>query len=228
MNSCVSLKSMADLAAREALMQELADIPPLSELEKIYTTSEQHDKKIKKVLKREKRLDNLTKVNKAVSKAAVVMLICITVVMTPLISAKAVRESIAQTVIEWKNEFSRIFIKSDDVCTTINNVEIGYLPEGYTLDGEPEFDEGKYSLTFTNNNNNLYIIVYSDTNYYTTYLDNITSDYCSVIIDDCNGIWICTYDMNALVIAKDNYSYHIEGYASIEDLIKIFKNIKVF
>ena len=232
MNNSVSVSSMANLAAREAMLQELSDIPPRSELEKMFKTSVKHEKRILKAIKKENRVESLYKISRKFSNISVVLVICFTVFFTPVLSAKAVRESIAQTIIEWKDEFCRIFIESDAEPVTINNVEIGYIPEGYVLEGEPIYSEGIYKCEYKNYVGEIpiYIDIYNDMNYYDALIDNEIVNYHVIIVNNCNGIWFYNDNnyINALLISDDKYSYYFEGNIELNELIKIYKNLKIF
>lgn len=230
MNNSVSVSSMANLAAREAMLQELSDIPPRSELEKMFKTSVKHEKRILKAIKKEKRVENLYKLSRKFSNISVVLVICFTVFFTPVLSAKAVRESIAQTIIEWKDEFCRIFIESDAEPVTINNVEIGYIPEGYVLAGEPIYSEGRYRCTYYEPNEKriIHIEIYNDVKYYDAFIDNETLNYYIVLLNNNNGMWVNNDLINILTISDKRYSYYIEGYVDVYELIKIYENLIIF
>ena len=229
MNNSVSVSSMANLAAREAMLQELSDIPPKSELEKMFKTSVKHEKRILKAIKKEKRVESLYKISRKFSNISVVLLICFTVFFTPVLSAQAVRESIAQTIIEWKDEFCRIFIESDAEPVTINNVEIGYIPEGYVLEGEPIYSEGRYRCTLVNlkTSYSVYIDLYSNLQYYESIVDNELSNYYILIDDDSKGTIICNDNTIKFLNEKNNILCQIEGYINIDDVIKVYDSIKI-
>ena len=229
MNNSVSVSSMANLAAREAMLQELSDIPPKSELEKMFKTSVKHEKRILKAIKKEKRVESLYKISRKFSNISVVLVICFTVFFTPVLSAKAVRESIAQTIIEWKDEFCRIFIENDAEPVTINNVEIGYIPEGYVLEGEPIYSEGKYRSIYNNELSYIpiHIDIYNNPNYSNTLIDNEYMQYYNIGVGDAKGIWIYGDSFNTLVLSDNRFTYIIEGYCTIDSIINIYKNILI-
>lgn len=227
MNNSVSVSSMANLAAREAMLQELSDIPPKSELEKMFKTSVKHEKRILKAIKKEKRVESLYKISRKFSNISVVLVICFTVFFTPVLSAKAVRESIAQTIIEWKDEFCRIFIESDAEPVTINNVEIGYIPEGYVLAGEPILERGKHRYIYSNGKDMLVLSVFANKEYYYAYKDNVNTNYYTLTIGNTEGILVGKNRYNSIIITNNIISFHIEGYISLNELIMIYENINI-
>ncbi len=227
MNNSVSVSSMANLAAREAMLQELSDIPPRSELEKMFKTSVKHEKRILKAIKKEKRVESLYKISRKFSNISVVLVICFTVFFTPVLSAKAVRESIAQTIIEWKDEFCRIFIESDAEPVTINNVEIGYIPEGYVLIEKSIFENDYLRFTYLIENKNPIIINISLFNKNNSYIDNENLKYYTINIDNNIGLWLNRENYNVLLINKNQCFYQLEGYIDISELINIYDSINI-
>lgn len=228
MNNNVSFDALLQMAARESVYRQLDSFPSKRELENMFDPSKTHEDKINKIIRKENRSDKLSTFNRQFSKVAVILLIAFTVTFTPLISAKAVRESIVQTIIEWKDEFASIFFKSDNEPAVINDVKIGYMVEGFESSGDVVQDKYMYKLTYLNQSQNVCITIYSKDIYTNpTHIDNEYSNYYSISINNNDGIWIYRENYSALII-YNKFVYRIEGSINIEELINIYKNIEIF
>ncbi|MBR2028865.1 MAG: DUF4367 domain-containing protein [Oscillospiraceae bacterium] len=227
MNNNVSFDAMLQMAAREAVYRQLDSFPSKRELEKMFEPTKTHEDKINKIIKKETRADKFAEFNRQFSKVAVILLITFTVTFTPLISAKAVRESIVQTVIEWKDEFASIFFKSENVPAVINDVKIGYMVEGFESDGPTYKTKYTYRKTYTNNFETININVCPVDAMSTFHTDNKHSDYYSISIDNHYGILVYRENYSILTISDDMFIYSIDGNISINELIEIYKNIEI-
>lgn len=156
------------------------------------------------------------------------MFIAFTVAFAPLISAKAVRESIVQTVIEWKDEFASIFFKSENEPAVINEVNIGYMVEGFEFVESFSPDNYTYKTTFVNGEKFININIYSEYLSTIEHNDNEFSNYYTISIDDKNGIWLYREDYSVLLISNNKFIYSIYGNIDIGKLIEIYKNIEIF
>lgn len=228
MNNNVSFDAMLQMAARESMYRQLNSFPSKRELEKMYTPSDIHENKMNRLIRKENRSDKFIAFHRQFSKVAVILLVAFTVTFTPLITAEAVRESIVQTVIEWKEEFASIFFKSERTPAVINEVKIGYMPEGFEAEGTLIKNEYVYSERFAINNKYIIIRIYSKYSTTALNIDNEYSNYYSITIGNNNGIWICDDNYSSLIISDRNYIYGIEGSANIGEIINIYKNIEIF
>lgn len=228
MNNNVSFDSMIQMAAKESVYRQMDSFPSKKELENMFSPSQTHENKMNKLIKKENRFDKLVEFNRHFSKVASVMFIIFTVTLTPLISAKAVRESIVETVIEWKEDFASIFFKSENTPAVINEAKINYMVDGFVSDGPDYQDDITYRDTFINGAKFINININSEPATTIAHIDNEFSDYYIITIDDIEGIWIYRNNVSTLIVPKDKYLYDIEGDIDISELINIYKNIEIF
>ena len=228
MNNKVSFDAMLHMAARESVYRQLNAIPPKKELEKLYTVSDAHQKKINRIIKNENIADKLIKFNRQFSKVAVILLVAVTVTFTPLISAQAVRESIVQTIIEWKEEFASIFFKSENTPAVINDVKIGYMVEGFEEQDEAIKSDYEYRNHFVLEDMYINVNIFMEDKNFATHTDNEYSNYYIISIEGNDGIWVCREGFSALVIYDNGLIYSIDGNIDIGELINIYKNIEIF
>lgn len=228
MNNNVSFDALLQMVARESVYRQLDSFPSKRELENMFDPSKTHEDKINKIIRKENRSDKFAAFNRQFSKVAVILLIAFTVTFTPLISAKAVRESIVQTVIEWKDEFTSIFFKSENTPAVINGVNIGYMVEGFESDGPIFKDEYMYKKSYAQNSKFININIFSENKAITVNADNEFSNYYVISIDNNDGIWIYHDTFSKLIISNNEFIYIIEGSISIEEIINIYQNIEIF
>ena len=227
MNNNVSFDAMLQMAARESMYRQLNSFPSKKELKKMYTPSDVHENKMNRLIRKENRSDKFIAFHRQFSKVAVILLVAFTVTFTPLITAEAVRESIVQTVIEWKEEFASIFFKSERTPAVINEVKIGYMPEGFESAEESIHSKYLYTETFSNNMNFIILNIYSGDEISISNFDNKYTEYYAITIDNNEGVWLYHNNISSLIISKNNFIYHIDGNIDIGELINIYKSIEI-
>ena len=227
MDNNVSFDAMLQMAARESMYRQLNSFPSKRELEKMYTPSYIHENKMNRLIRKENRSDKFIAFHRQFSKVAVILLVAFTVTFTPLITAEAVRESIVQTVIEWKEEFASIFFKSERTPAVINEVKIGYMPEGFESEGNTIKEEYMYVDTYVFCDKHIVIGIYSKHSSSAANLDNENSDYYSISINDNEGILVYDEDFSTLIMYDNMFIYSIYGNTYINDLIDIYKKIEI-
>ena len=228
MSNTVHFDAMLQMAARESLYRQLDSFPSKRELEKMYSPSASHEKKINKIIKNENRAEKFVQFNKYFTKVAVILFVTFSVTFTPLITAEAVRESIVQTVIEWKDEFASIFFKSERTPAVINEVKIGYMPDGFVSEGMSIKNEYVYIERFVIEDKHIVIGIYSEHSSILPNMDNESSEYYNIIVNDNSGIWIDRKNISKLIISDDEFIYSLEGNINIGEIIEIYKNIEIF
>ena len=110
MNNQVSFDSMLRMAIRETYMEQINSIPSEDKLEEILNPSPSFKKKINAIVLKETRNEKLMYMRRAAFRVAVVLMMCVSLTFGSLLTAKAVRESVATTILEWHDKFTKIFI----------------------------------------------------------------------------------------------------------------------
>lgn len=229
MNNQVSFDSLLRMAVRETYMDQVNAIPPEDELEKILHPDDNFKNKIRAIVHRENRNEKLIHFSRAAAKVAVVVMVCISLTFASLMTAEAVRESVATTILEWHDKFTRIFIETDAAPEKLPEIRFNYIPEGFELVEE----ESVVSDSFLNykflNGNSSYFHVNINTNKKHTKInvDNEHSYFYQIRINDANGIWISGIYENRLIISDKMLSFTINGDIPIEQIIGIYENIEI-
>ena len=227
MKNNTSFDNLLQLAAKESFKNKVSSFPPDEELVKMYgKQSERHKKKMTKILKSEKRKENISYLVRRFSKTYMIASLCFVFFFSTLLSAEAVRESISITLIDWKDKFVNIFIESEYSRDKLPDITISYVPEGFTLISTIEPSAESKILNYENNQSD-YLIIHLSTfsQNFTDNIDNEFSNYYSLKICGDSGTWIQQGDKNILVIAKNGIFYNITGTILIEEIVEIYKNI---
>ena len=225
MNNQVSFDSLLRMAVRETYMDQVNAIPPENELEKILHPDDNFKNKIKAIVRRENRNEKLVHFSRAASKVAVVILVCISLTFASLMTADAVRESVATTILEWHDKFTRIFIETDAQPERLSEIKFNYIPEGFELVEEESIkDESFMIYTFSDNKKDFLRI---HINFRSSKIDNEYSSYYIISIGNKKGIWINNEYTNQLIISSGNYCYNITSSLPIENVIDVYKNIEI-
>ena len=231
MSEQVSFDSLLRMAVRETYMEQANSIPADNELDEIIRPSAEYEKKMRTMVRRENRNEKLIYFRKVTAKVAVVAMLCISLTFGSLMTAQAVRESVATTILEWHDKFTRIFIKTDAAPTQLPEIRFNYIPEEFELVEEESFKRDDYMFLTYNKENNindyLRIICSSSNSINIDKSDNEHSSFYSLLISKCSGTWISRGVDNQFIISKNNVYFSITGTQNIEELIEIYKNIEI-
>lgn len=229
MNNQVSFDSLLRMAVRETYMDQVNAIPPEDELEKILHTDDNFKNKIKAIVHRENRNEKLIHFSRAAAKVAVVVLVCISLTFASLMTAEAVRESVATTILEWHDKFTRIFIETDTVPEKLPEIRFNYIPEGFELVEEESVFKPTLINNVYKNMDNCYINININAEDVNTNrnIDNEHTEFYIISIGNNRGCWIQSTNETMLVISNKNIHFIISGITSIDEIIKIYKNIEI-
>lgn len=225
MNKEVTFDSLLRMAIRETYIEEITAIPEENKLEEILHPSDEYKRKTTAILHKQSNNEKLHKLGKIVSKVAVVILICISLSFSTLLTAQAVRESVVTTILEWHDKFTKIFIKSDVTLQELPEIRFNYIPEGFELVEEKTIIKSSFKIFNYESINNHYISIYF--NFDNLNIDNEHSDYYLISVDDVTGKWINSTSENQLIIPKNNIAFSIKSSLSLAELIKIYENIQI-
>ena len=229
MNNQVSFDSLLRMAVRETYMDQVNSIPPENELEKILHTDDNFKNKIRAIVRRENRNEKLIHFSRAAAKVAVVILVCISLTFASLMTAEAVRESVATTILEWHDKFTRIFIETDAVPEKLPEIRFNYIPEGFELVEEESITSTNYMIYTFSNYKSIFLKIYINiqSEHSEDNVDNEFTNYYQLNIGNGRGIWVSYDNENKLIISKGELLFNISGQVSIEEIVRIYKNIEI-
>jgi len=228
MSNKISFDGLLDLVVHEAIQDMLDEIPPREELEEMFPLSENFENKMDSLFKKTNRNNSYKKFKKFTSRVAVVILLGISIMFSSVLSADAVWKSIVTTIMEWKEEFTSIFIESDQEASALPEIKFNYIPEGSISFTETFISSSHKIYNYKYENGDfLHIIVCSNPNLFKHNKDNEKTNYFVLEVDDNSGTWLCRDNENSLIISKDDVYFNISSCFSIEEIVQVYKNIEI-
>lgn len=225
MSEQVSFDSLLRMAVRETYLQQTNSIPADDKLDEIIHPSDKFEKKMQAMVRRESHNEKLIYFRKITAKVAVVVLLCISLTFGSLLTAKAVRESVATTILEWHDKFTRIFIETDTQPDKLPEIRFNYIPEGFELVEEESVNTDTFKVFNYAKSDGMFLKIYI--NRTIDKVDNEHNNYYAIIIGESSAIWIHTESENNLLINNKNINYSIKSSLSLEEIIEVYENIEI-
>lgn len=214
------------IMAFELYNQKLCDsLPSDEELEDI-TFSEVFEKKMKKLI-REQKKSYFYLINTVGKKVAIIVLAIMISLTATTFGVKAIRESVIKFITETFEKFTAVSVENEEVDTQYDIVKTApqYIPEGYTLESEMEAG-GVYRIIYRNIDN-VSINYIQKINFGTIYnVDTEDIEYERINIKSFEGIKYNKNGINTVVFADGTYMYDLSGQISFDELIKMAESIK--
>lgn len=227
-NTKISFEALLQMAVTEADQRDLARLPSNQEMNDAFQPSQRLEKKVEKTLHQRQTARRRRTALRWARNAAVVVLGIWVVFTGALVPVQAVQQAAYSTLLEWKEEFTSLFVSSDSAVVTAlpEDIQVTYLPEGYTLKSHVQNDLDCI-FQYANSSNQLLIQIKLVQNYSQIDLDNEYSGYYTITFDDISALWIQNdSSMNVLIYEKDDYLFYLAGSMDISELIKIAQGIK--
>ena len=227
-NTKISFEALLQMAVTEADQRDLVRLPTNQEMNDAFQPSQRLEKKVEKTLHRRQTARRRRTALRWARNAAVVVLGIWVVFTGALVPVQAVQQAAYSTLLEWKEEFTSLFVSSDSAVVTAlpEDIQVTYLPEGYTLKSHVQNDLDCI-FQYANSSNQLLIQIRLVQNYSQIDLDNEYSGYYTITFDDISALWIQNdSSMNVLIYEKDDYLFYLAGSMDISELIKIAQGIK--
>lgn len=227
-NTKISFEALLQMAVTEADQRDLARLPSNQEMNDAFQPSQRLEKKVEKTLHQRQTARRRRIALRWARNAAVVVLGIWVVFTGALVPVQAVQQAAYSTLLEWKEEFTSLFVSSDSAVVTAlpEDIQVTYLPEGYTLKSHVQNDLDCI-FQYANSSNQLLIQIRLVQNYSQIDLDNEYSGYYTITFDDISALWIQNdSSMNVLIYEKDDYLFYLAGSMDISELIKIAQGIK--
>lgn len=145
-----------DFLIKEAILKSLEEefnsIPPVEELEKMYTFSERHTKIMQEIFAELRRRERLEAYFYTIKKIAIIILIVLALAVASVKFVPKVYAYVREWLMEFADDNSIEFRgKNSDARSEERKdlrFELGYVPEGYELESEEYQKSGVYKATY--------------------------------------------------------------------------------
>lgn len=208
--------------------EQLTSYPDCEALAKEYPLSKKEKRAFDQATKKQKYKKSLVRVY--LSRAAVIFLCIIALGACVMKTSPTVRAAVKNVIVEWFDKYTNFsFVATDTGSGDFENVEdvkIGYIPDGYELINT---DESSISITYVYSSNNTdFLIDIFENEVSELFPDNERSKY-SIIQINGHESWIIYDEENisgTLILIGSKVSVSISGSLPKKEFIKIAECIK--
>lgn len=228
-NTKLSFEALLQMAVTEADQRDLARLPSNQEMNDAFQPSQRLEKKVEKTLHQRQNARRRRIALRWARNAAVVVLGIWVVFTGALVPVQAVQQAAYSTLLEWKEQFTSLFVSSDSSAVTAlpEDIQVTYLPEGYTLESHIQNESFIVNEYKNLSSQSLILQVSQIENYRQVDLDNEYSSYYSIEFDGISALWLQNEDgTSTLAYQNDDYFFNIIGSADVSELIKVAQGIK--
>jgi len=213
-------------AVRDNIYEEAESVPDDDVLATMFTISEKHNARMRRLCAHEDRREQLRSIMKPTRKIAVAAMIAIAILFGALLTNPTVRAAVGEVIIEWYEKFTRFTGGGNDEFIEPRDWSPTYLPEGYV---EVSVFEGDTIMkSYEDANENLLMFKYSweDND---LLVDNEESEYSTTEI---GGITYYVFDTDVIhkplkiIWFNKGFSFYLSGYLDTETLLDIAKSVE--
>ncbi len=226
----ISTDAMIALVVTEAEERELANMPSLEEMNEAFHPSEEFQQKMDKLLRTAKNKERARRWRHVLKRVAVFITAFVTLAACLMMPAKAVREAVVTTLLEWKDQFMSIIISSEGAGrhTLPDTIELGYVPDGFVMQEDFVQSDAFFSAKYQNGSDFFTIQIISIEGRQEVAVDNERTTFYPIQFDSHDAIWGISEDgISTLSYNKSGAAFHISGTPNLNVLIKIAENIKM-
>jgi hypothetical protein len=226
----ILFEAMLRQAVIKSHMKELAELPSDEELRKMYTFSERHNKRMRKLFASDRRRDVFIVVRNWSKVAAVVVCIMTTVLFGILLTSSEVRAAVRETVTSWFGLFERFESTQPYENFVERDWSPEYLPIGFILIDSIELGEIKF---FEYVNADGVIIDFSSRlSDSATYISSTDAEHSIISLNGVDyHLFLATddaeYKSNSVVWDMQGYRFTIAGVYDIDELLEIAVSVQV-
>lgn len=227
-------EELFEVVLEKAFIEHEKDIlksyPDDVELEEKYPISKKEIRRFKNIVKEKEYGKKLIRVY--FDRAAVVVLCMISLFFALVMTNSEVRAAVESVILKWYDKYTEfVFTESTIglVAEKIEDVQIGYIPDGFELvfDNKTEYETSLYYQNINNLNEDINIkIFYNDDA--VIFTDNEKMAYEKINLNKDNESWILYNDKEkygTVVIVGENISVSIVAFVEKDEILKIAENI---
>ena len=150
-------EALLSQAVKDDLDNRIRALPSEAEAVAEFPFSDRHIARMKRLFARDLRHERLRAAAKWVYRAAVIVLLAVTVTFGVLLTSPEVRAAVSQTVIEWFDQFALFTPRVEAQATT--RLEPAYLPDGYFELDRFEMDDITFVVYTNEGGSNINLLV---------------------------------------------------------------------
>lgn len=226
----LSTDALIAMIVTEAEERELSELPDIEVMNEEFHPSERFQQKMAALFRTVERRRSYKKAKATVKKLFLAMTVSVSVLFCCLLPAKAVREAVVTTLIEWHDKFVSVIFSSEGTTAQgfLPTISLGYIPEGFAEEVSSNGNEQYYSYFSGPDNRSFFVNVIPIEKSQEVYLDNEHTTYYSLQFDSQQALWGTSEDeANTLVWNSKGLSFVVSGRLDLSEIIKIAENISL-
>lgn len=227
MSEKINIDTAIYAAVKELDAELIAALPSTEVLSKKYQQNYEKEKTIYNRIKNKERKNIFFNVQKHLVKIVIVTALVFTVAFSPFLTANAVQVAVSETAVEWYEKYITVESNTTNAVNGIKDLKVEYMTEGFMLK-EEYFRGESVAKDYFKGNAYLSVSARVDNNASLLGLDNERSDFYPIEINKNKGLLMNGEDgYNNLVIVDNGIRYMVSGYVNIDEILKIYKNLKI-
>jgi len=219
------LDALMPIAVSKALQKEIYDLSSNEELNRVHISSARLDKHIKKIMHRHRA----KKAMKQTSKIVAVFIMGLCLLSIPLLSVEASRIAIFNTLIEWKDKYTKIQFDHMPAVNERKSIYLpAYLPEGF-CDSEKIYLSNTVLLTYKNKAGEEILIQQSSVGTGSSSVDNENTNFKEISVSGHKAYLFTAQtpdSLNTLIWECDGVVFKISSVYDSTELIQIGESMK--
>jgi len=223
----IKLDALIAVAAEEALLHALDQIPEPDELDKIYTPSPQSGKRVKRLMQSRKRAEMMRKAARAAKWAAAVFAVIFAVGTITLFSVEESRNYILDTAMAWYDDHIR-FELAGAVPVKVGQYILTHVPDGYAL--ENSYGTGvRYQEVYTDGAEGVIVFQQGPAQHSQISVDNEKVEYTVVRIGDItvhSFVAIEEGGYSLVLWAQDRFIFELSAPLDMEEILQMVESVQ--
>ncbi len=217
--------------APEAEKLWLGALPPDGQIPE-HTFSRRFERKMKRLIREQRRSPAMRKYAAMAKKVAAVALIVFAVGFSGLMTVEACRAKLVEVITEVFRDLTQFsFSSSRDPGLELGEIEFSYLPDG-VVEIERRMVEGmdEQTIFFEDPDGRLLVfrqILLTNATEVSIILDTEDADVTTVLVHECNATLVVKDGYTALLWEDDTYMWLLSGDFEPEEMLKISDGLKI-
>lgn len=229
----MSADALIALVMAEAEAREMAAMPGPEAMGAAFQPSQRFEKKMRRLLRQARWKKKKREALRAARRMFVVVTTVVTVFTCMLMPARAVREAVVSTVMNWREQFVEVVFEHEeenDVLCLPLRVILTYIPEGFVVTEENIVDGTRFYAEYQKAKKDWFVVrILPVERDQAVALDNEYTSYYQMRFDDTDAIWgIMKDESNELVWQDNGWSFHISSNFGLQEIMKIADGIEFY
>ena len=228
----MSADALIALVMAEAEAREMAAMPGPEAMGAAFQPSQRFEKKMGRLLRQARWKKQKREALRAARRMFVAVTTVVTVFTCMLMPARAVREAVVSTVMNWREQFVEVVFEHEqdaDSAIFLHDVELTYIPEGFSLVESANITNSRFRAEYLSPNGEWIIVrILPIHNEQALAMDDEFSTYYRLSTNEIDAIWgITKEESNTLVWEKDDFTFQISASNDLSELFIIAEGIQI-